>query len=62
MSKLPRSEKKLWVAPDWTLDLIFSKDLVQFLTTRARDTSGSEAGGRQAPRVVPMEGLKNDSL
>lgn len=34
LSKLPRFEKKLRVALDWTLDLFFSKDLVQFLTTR----------------------------
>jgi NADH dehydrogenase len=35
LSKLPRFEKKLRVALDWTLDLLFSKDLVQFTTTRA---------------------------
>jgi NADH dehydrogenase len=29
LSKLPRAEKKLRVALDWTLDLLFSKDLVQ---------------------------------
>src|SRR5499427_9073877 len=33
--KLPRFEKKLRVALVWTLDLIFSKDLVQFLDVRA---------------------------
>ena len=33
--KLPRFEKKLRVALDWTFDLIFSKDLVQFLDVRA---------------------------
>jgi len=27
--KLPRFEKKLRVALDWTLDLLFSKDIVQ---------------------------------
>ena len=32
LSKLPRAEKKLRVALDWTLDLLFSKDLVQFAT------------------------------
>jgi NADH dehydrogenase len=32
LAKLPRLEKKLRVALDWTLDLIFSKDLVQFTT------------------------------
>ena len=30
LSKLPRLEKKLRVALDWTLDLLFSKDIVQF--------------------------------
>ena len=30
--KLPRFEKKLRVVMDWTLDIFFSKDLVQFLT------------------------------
>jgi NADH:ubiquinone reductase (H+-translocating) len=36
LSKLPRFEKKCRVALDWTLDLIFSKDLVQFTTVRER--------------------------
>jgi len=31
LSKLPRFEKKVRVALDWTLDLLFSKDLVQFM-------------------------------
>jgi NADH dehydrogenase len=35
LSKLPRIEKKLRVAIDWTLDLMFTKDFVQFLTVRA---------------------------
>jgi NADH dehydrogenase len=43
LSKLPRTEKKLRVALDWTLDLLFSKDLVQFSTSRAPTISG--AGG-----------------
>ncbi len=34
LTKLPRFEKKLRVALDWTLDLLFSKDLVQFTTVR----------------------------
>ena len=42
LSKLPRLEKKLRVAFDWTLDLIFSKDLVQFLDIRAPMVSRSE--------------------
>ena len=35
LSKLPRFEKKCRVALDWSLDLLFSKDLVQFTTVRA---------------------------
>lgn len=34
LSKLPRLEKKLRVTLDWSLDLIFSKDLVQFMPRR----------------------------
>jgi NADH dehydrogenase len=35
LGKLPRTEKKLRVALDWTLDLFFSKDLVQLNTSRS---------------------------
>jgi len=42
LSKLPRFEKKLRVALDWTLDLIFTKDLVQFTTERATTVSHQE--------------------
>ena len=34
LSKLPRLEKKIRVALVWTLDLLFSKDLCQFLDVR----------------------------
>jgi NADH dehydrogenase len=43
LSKLPRFEKKLRVALDWTLDLVFSKDLVQFLTFRSPSISHEDA-------------------
>jgi NADH dehydrogenase len=39
LSKLPRFEKKLRVILDWTLDLLFSKDLVQFATVREQTIS-----------------------
>lgn len=39
LSKLPRLEKKVRVALDWTLDLFFSKDLVKFETRRERVVS-----------------------
>ncbi len=48
LSKLPRFEKKCRVAIDWTLDLLFSKDLVQFSTLRA------PAAG-QAEEQAPLE-------
>ncbi len=40
LSKLPRLEKKIRVAFDWTLDLVFSKDLVQFMTARSPALTG----------------------
>lgn len=42
LSKLPRFEKKLRVALDWTLDLVFGKDFVQFQTFRAPTLSMKE--------------------
>jgi NADH dehydrogenase len=42
LAKLPRLEKKVRVALDWTLDVIFSKDLVQFETRRAPTISHQE--------------------
>ena len=50
LSKLPRFEKKVRVALDWTLDLIFSKDLVQFMTYRSATVSKAE--GPPARREV----------
>ncbi|MCI0658382.1 MAG: FAD-dependent oxidoreductase [Acidobacteria bacterium] len=42
LSKLPRLEKKLRVALDWTLDVLFDKDLVQYLSERAPTMSQAE--------------------
>jgi NADH dehydrogenase len=41
LAKLPRAEKKLRVALDWTLDLMFSKDLVQLTTARTSRSAGA---------------------
>jgi NADH dehydrogenase len=49
LSKLPRVEKKLRVALDWTLDLFFSKDLVQFQTLRSRHLSDDGAAETARP-------------
>jgi len=42
LTKLPRFEKKVRVALDWTLDLLFSKDLVQLMAVRASNISLAE--------------------
>jgi NADH dehydrogenase len=42
LSKLPRFEKKVRVALDWTLDILFTKDLVQFMTLRSPTVSHRE--------------------
>ena len=42
LAKLPRLEKKVRVALDWTLDVLFAKDLVQFGTHRAPSISRRE--------------------
>ena len=54
LSKLPRMEKKLRVALDWTLDLLFSKDLVQFLMVRAPTVSHSEEPDSRHTDIVPI--------
>jgi NADH dehydrogenase len=42
LGKLPRLEKKVRVAFDWTLDLLFAKDLVHFMILRSASTSTRE--------------------
>lgn len=43
LAKLPRLEKKVRVALDWTIDLFFAKDLVQFDTRNSTAMSTPEA-------------------
>ncbi len=57
LSKLPRFEKKLRVALDWTLDLLFSKDLVQFMTVRAPAISQAKNEVRQ-PSHAAVESVQ----
>jgi NADH dehydrogenase len=52
LAKLPRLEKKLRVMLDWTLDVVFSKDLVQFTTSRSATVSHAEAAAREAGREL----------
>lgn len=53
LSKLPRFEKKIRVAFDWTLDLIFSKDLVQFLDVRAPMISRRATAPTKQSKAAP---------
>jgi NADH dehydrogenase len=60
LAKLPRVEKKVRVALDWLLDLLFTKDLVEFRTGRAAavpgagsDAGGAPAGAEPAPAAGP---------
>lgn len=54
LSKLPRFEKKLRVALDWTLDLLFSKDIVQF-SHESRDQHSSYSGRGENKSSEPHE-------
>jgi NADH dehydrogenase len=58
LGKLPRLEKKIRVGIDWTLDLVFAKDIVQFLTVRApvQSTSDHPAAHDQAEYSVTAVG------
>jgi NADH dehydrogenase len=48
LSKLPRLEKKVRVALDWTLDLAFTKDFACFAAARADDGAVQAAPARAA--------------
>jgi NADH dehydrogenase len=52
LGKLPRLEKKVRVALDWTLDLIFPKDFVQFLTVRGHERHSDGARLDMAERAA----------
>ena len=65
LSKLPRFEKKLRVALDWTLDLLFTKDLVQFQIFCAPTISHADEGESSSPlstsRVATTRALEGVS-
>jgi len=48
LSKLPRFEKKVRVAMNWTLDLFFRKDFVQYLTPSEADRASRRAPVRKS--------------
>lgn len=47
LMKLPRLEKRLRVAIDWTWDLVFSKDLVKFLSRRRNVVSRPQPAAQE---------------
>src|SRR5215831_5358506 len=59
-SKLPRLEKKVRVAIDWALDVLFTKDFVQFLDQRALATSQTKTGAAPWNRNQLSEPTKNN--
>ncbi len=60
LSKLPRIEKKVRVLLDWLLDVIFTKDLVQFQTVRGHAPATiavpQPTGGLTAEPVISGQG------
>jgi NADH dehydrogenase len=56
LSKLPRWEKRIHVALDWTLALIFSKDIVQFVSFRApgQPTPTQKTGEQKSAKVTDI--------
>ncbi|MFN2565874.1 MAG: NAD(P)/FAD-dependent oxidoreductase [Gemmatimonadaceae bacterium] len=54
LGKLPRLEKKVRVALDWTLDLLFSKDFVQYSTGRAPSASTVMHDDEQPPAAPTL--------
>ena len=59
--KLPRVEKKVRVALDWTLDVLFSKDLVQYLHERSSLVINTPIGNADTHALAPVgEGCTTD--
>ncbi|MBI4509539.1 MAG: NAD(P)/FAD-dependent oxidoreductase [Deltaproteobacteria bacterium] len=59
LGKLPRFEKKVRVALDWTLDLLFPKDLIQFMTLRSQAVSRAED---ERPKSLLQANVESKSL
>jgi NADH dehydrogenase len=53
LGKLPGLQKKIRVALDWTLDVLFSKDIVQVPTLRSRTMSEGEPSKHQGDVPAP---------
>jgi NADH:ubiquinone reductase (H+-translocating) len=62
LSKLPRLEKKIRVALDWTLDLLFSKDLCQFIDVRQEHKMSNDNLGHLQEEAHPQVTLQPESV
>ena len=62
LSKLPRLEKKIRVALDWTLDLLFSKDLCQFIDVRQEHKMSNNNLGHLQEAPHPQMRLQEEPL
>jgi hypothetical protein len=60
LSKLPELEKRLRVALDWTLDLVFAKDTVQYTSFRAFSQSTQSTPFHDAPEQSPHDSEPDD--
>ena len=52
LSKLPRTEKKVRVALDWALDILFSKDFVQYVSHRVPAAASENTERRPTLRIA----------
>ena len=52
LSKLPGFQKKVRVMLDWTLDLLFSKAIVQLPTLRSPTMSSPEISATAVPKLL----------
>jgi NADH dehydrogenase len=59
LAKLPRLEKKIRVAVEWTMDLLFPKDMVQFMSLHAPLVQNERVS--HDPVVVPVESVPGDN-
>ena len=55
LAKLPRFERKVRVALDWALDLVFTKDLVEFHTGRSGGVGQARSGAPGRARAAAPE-------
>jgi len=62
LSKLPRLEKKVRVALDWTLDVLFSKDFVQYATGTGTNVPDVVHEATNEHRVTSNAALRTEGI